>query len=647
MDFRTGWQGVLSWLQALPGAAKIGLAVGTGAVLLAGGVAVAYPKPTAAVQTLEAARTAAPTATAKPTEAVPAAAEQTSAEQQSTLLSATQDAGRRYLDETLFIGDSNTARYMMYADETGTAFTTQANNIGVVSMGAQAITTLKCEQFSGYKEMYTIPDAVAMLKPRRIVICFGTNNLSGTSTDATTFIQNYAKGLQAIETAWPYADLIVSAIPPLDDQRENTRLSMIQVDAYNEAILSMCEENGWYFLNSAEVLRDESTGWAKKDYTLSDGVHLSKTAVTEFFTYVRTHALVTEDRRPQPLGNIPTPVGPPVNLISQDPIAVRGAKVPLEFVATNGGSLSGSTSQLVKKGATASAVTAVPDGGFRFDGWTASNGASYGGATISFTMPSNADAGGVVLTAHFSPDEHEHDYREVEGSRTSPTCLLSGNAKYRCTICGEIIEKELPALGHKWNEGVLNTEGTRKVYTCVREGCGVTKEEILATPTPKPTAAPTPSQSPTQAPTQTPDQTPTQAPTEVPTQPPVVTPTPEPTPVHQHSYTESILQEPTCGTSGAKRFTCSCGDTYDQEIPPTEQHSLTVTETVPPQPGADGYETSVCGVCGYTKTTTLPALPVTEPEPPASSEENPAAVDEPTPQSDAAGDWQPDTTSNE
>lgn len=45
----------------------------------------------------------------------------------------------------------------MYADETGTAFTTLANNIGVVSMGAGAITTLKCEQFSGSSTMYTVP----------------------------------------------------------------------------------------------------------------------------------------------------------------------------------------------------------------------------------------------------------------------------------------------------------------------------------------------------------------------------------------------------------------------------------------------------------------------------------------------------------
>ena len=338
----------------------------------------------ATAETAESAATDETAATPNPVEALPASVTV------GTVLPKTEAAGRSYIDDTLFIGDSNTARYLMYADETGTAFTTLANNIGVVSMGAGAITTLKCEQFSDSSTMYTVPDAVAMLKPKRIIICYGTNNLGGSSTDATSFISTYLKGLKAIETAWPYCDIIVSAIPPLDKQRENTNLTMTQVDAYNAALIQMCEENGYKFLNSAEVLRDDATGWAKTDYTLSDGVHLSKTAVTEYFTYVRTHAYVTEDRRPQPLGNIPTPVGPPVNLISQDPIAVRGAKVPLEFVATNGGKISGSASQLVKKGATASAVTAVPDDGFVFAGWTSSTGASYSSETLSFTMPSDA-----------------------------------------------------------------------------------------------------------------------------------------------------------------------------------------------------------------------------------------------------------------
>lgn len=518
--------------------------------------------PSATSETAEAAATATPAATPA-TSAEPVCAEV------GTILPETADAGRSYVDETLFIGDSNTARYLLYANETGTAFTSLNNNIGVVSMGVGSITSLKCEKFKGSSAMYTVPDAVAMLKPKRIIICYGTNNLSGSSTDATNYIKTYLQGLQAIQTAWPYCDIIVSAIPPLDRQRENTNLTMTQVDAYNAALVQMCEENGFKFLNSAEVLRDDATGWAKKDYTLSDGVHLSKEAVTAYFTYVRTHAYAAEDRRPQPLGTIPTPDGVPANLINKDPIAVRGAKVPLEFVAANGGKLSGTTSQLVKKGGTAAAVTAVPDEGFVFAGWTASSGGSYSSATISFTMPQNADAGGVVLTANFKADAHEHNYAEIEDTRVNPTCTNNGSAKYKCTICGEIIEKELPALGHDWDGGVRS--GDTIVYTCKREGCGEVKtEKIQATPTPSP--------QPTSAPTA--------APTPVPTAVPTAVPPAEPTPTpHEHSF-QLESNTATCTEPGVKTLKCSCGEITTQESPALGHDSV---------PQSDG--SVVCSRC--------------------------------------------------
>lgn len=452
-----------------------------------------------------------------------------------TILPQTADAGRSYVDDTLFIGDSNTVRYTMYADDTGTAFSTLKNNIGVVSMGAGSITTLKCEKFKGDSTLYTIPDAVAKLQPKRIIIGFGSNNLGGSSTDATKFIAQYREGLAAITKAWPYADIIVSAIPPLDQQRDNTNLTMTQVDAYNAALVTMCEEDGYKFLNTAEVLRDDATGWAKKDYTLSDGVHLSKEAVTAYFTYVRAHAYVTQDRRPESTAAIPEPDGVPLGLISSDPIAVRGAKVPVEFVATSGGSISGSTSQKVKKGGTCSTVKAVPDAGWKFAGWTASLGAASSSSSLSFTVPSNADANGVIVTAHFKPDEHEHEFVEVKDTRIEPTCLEYGTVKVKCTICGEVKEKELPALGHDYDKGVITLQPQPGVagvmtYTCQR--CGYIKTApIEPLPTATPTASPTSPPSPTPAVTQTPEPVVTPEPitTPEPTQEPVITPEPEPT----------------------------------------------------------------------------------------------------------------------
>ena len=546
--------------------------------------------PSATSETAEAAATAAPAATPA-TSAEPVCAEV------GTILPETADAGRSYVDETLFIGDSNTARYLLYANETGTAFTSLNNNIGVVSMGVGSITSLKCEKFKGSSAMYTVPDAVAMLKPKRIIICYGTNNLSGSSTDATNYIKTYLQGLQAIQTAWPYCDIIVSAIPPLDRQRENTNLTMTQVDAYNAALVQMCEENGFKFLNSAEVLRDDATGWAKKDYTLSDGVHLSKEAVTAYFTYVRTHAYAAEDRRPQPLGTIPTPDGVPANLINKDPIAVRGAKVPLEFVAASGGKLSGTTSQLVKKGGTAAAVTAVPDEGFVFAGWTASSGGSYSSATISFTMPQNADAGGVVLTANFKADAHEHNYAEIEDTRVNPTCTNNGSAKYKCTICGEIIEKELPALGHDWDGGVRS--GDYITYYCRREGCSETKTEESQ---------------------------------------------------HTHTYDEGIVtQAATCGAPGVLTRTCAiCGQQIQEAIPATGQHQY--GEAV-----RDGdYLVMNCIICGHSESTYSPLPPenpapvdpppVESPQPetpvvpsPEQPEASSVPTQEPTPTEDTSG----------
>ena len=546
--------------------------------------------PSATSETAGAAATATPAATPV-TSAEPVCAEV------GTILPETADAGRSYVDETLFIGDSNTARYLLYANETGTAFTSLNNNIGVVSMGVGSITSLKCEKFKGSSAMYTVPDAVAMLKPKRIIICYGTNNLSGSSTDATNYIKTYLQGLQAIQTAWPYCDIIVSAIPPLDRQRENTNLTMTQVDAYNAALVQMCEENGFKFLNSAEVLRDDATGWAKKDYTLSDGVHLSKEAVTAYFTYVRTHAYAAEDRRPQPLGTIPTPDGVPANLINKDPIAVRGAKVPLEFVAANGGKLSGTTSQLVKKGGTAAAVTAVPDEGFVFAGWTASSGGSYSSATISFTMPQNADAGGVVLTANFKADAHEHNYAEIEDMRVNPTCTNNGSAKYKCTICGEVIEKELPALGHDWDGGVRS--GDYITYYCRREGCSETKTEESQ---------------------------------------------------HTHTYDEGIVtQAATCGAPGVLTRTCAiCGQQIQEEIPATGQHQY--GETV-----RDGdYLVMNCIICGHSESTYSPLPPenpapvdpppVESPQPetpvvpsPEQPEASSVPTQEPTPTEDTSG----------
>ena len=112
-----------------------------------------------------------------------------------------------------------------------------------------------------------------------------------------------------MQDAYPSVDIIVNAIPPLGQQHSNQNLTQTQVDEYNKALVQMCQDNGWKFLNSAEVLKDSSTGYAKSGYVLSsDGIHLTEQAMDALFTYIRTHSYITEDTRPA-LTAVPTHTG--------------------------------------------------------------------------------------------------------------------------------------------------------------------------------------------------------------------------------------------------------------------------------------------------------------------------------------------------
>ena len=221
----------------------------------------------------------------------------------STILEQTADAGDSYVDETLFLGDSNTARMYRMFD-----YCSYDNAIGSVGMTAKSLPTFACVQVSTSSGYITMPQAVAKLQPRRVILTFGTNDLNP-GYKAADFVKNYQTGIEAIVTAYPSVDIIVNAIPPIGQQHSNQSLTQTQVDEYNKALVEMCQAKGWKFLNSAEVLKDSVTGYAKSGYVeTSDGIHLTRTAMDALFNYIRTHSYITEDDRPA-LTTIPKHTG--------------------------------------------------------------------------------------------------------------------------------------------------------------------------------------------------------------------------------------------------------------------------------------------------------------------------------------------------
>ena len=217
-------------------------------------------------------------------------------EQSSALLPETADAGDAYQSETLFIGDSNTVR--LYAN--GLISLQQfcaKEGIGTSAALNEGIVTFKKDS-----SRYTIAEAVAKMKPRRVVIMLGTND---TGMAVEDFISNYKQLVQAIQTSYPYTDIIVNTVPPVPADHSNyPHMDQAKIDDFNMALLDLCEQLGVRFLNSAEALKG-SDGYGIADYYTSGDIHLKSAGLKAVLNYLRTHALQTEDRRPD-TNNIPT-----------------------------------------------------------------------------------------------------------------------------------------------------------------------------------------------------------------------------------------------------------------------------------------------------------------------------------------------------
>lgn len=237
----------------------------------------------------------------------------------STVLLETEDAGKDYINQTLFLGDSNTVRFMSFTDTDGNTYTTKNNTIAVVGMGVQAIDSLECMEFS--TGIFTMVDSVKILQPQRIIITFGTNNLSSTDneSDQNAFIETYTKQLQEIQDAYPSVDIIVNAIPPVSKSTIYTNIHNNVIRKWNDALITMCTKNDWHFLNSQEVLLNTQTGYAYDEMMDTDGLHLSKTGVQTLFQYIRKHAYITDDSR-SALQPIPEIIGPKTNLYALNPL---------------------------------------------------------------------------------------------------------------------------------------------------------------------------------------------------------------------------------------------------------------------------------------------------------------------------------------
>ena len=300
-------------------------------------------------------------------------------ETSSALLPETADAGEDYQKETLFIGDSNTVR--LYAN----GLINLQQFCAKEGIGTHAALTEGIVTFKKDNNAYTIAQAVAKMKPRRVVIMLGTND-NGMSVDE--FISNYTALVQAIQESYPYTDIIVNTVPPVPADHSNyPNMDQTKIDDFNMALLSMCEQMNLKFLNTAEALKD-ANGYGNADYYQSGDIHLKTSGLKVLLNYLRTHAYETEDRRPDTSG-IPTRAeytANPSSAVAAPSSSEEASSSSEEAVLyqagyhvdkTGGGTLSSSSdsgktslSYEITSTSQSVSVTAVPQEGYVFVKWS-------------------------------------------------------------------------------------------------------------------------------------------------------------------------------------------------------------------------------------------------------------------------------------
>ena len=331
----------------------------------------------------------------------------------STILEKSDDAGQTYVDETLFLGDSNTARMYRMFD-----YCSYDNAIGSVGMSARSLADFACVQMKGSSGYVTMAKAVAMMQPKRVILTFGTNDLSP-SYSADSFVKAYQEGIQTIVDAYPSVDIIVNSIPPLGQVHSNQNLTQSQVDEYNKALVEMCQKQGWKFLNSAEVLKDSSTGYAKSGYVeASDGIHLTKAAMDDLFEYVRTHSYITEDDRPT-LTSIPEHTG-------DKDVSTQTAS----SVVTSSSSAPASSS---------SQATPTPEPASSSQAPSSSQTYTYWEEVIA---PTCTEKG---YTVHHCNEDSSRDYIDSEVAALGHDGQSQADGSIVCSRCGTVLQAAPPA----------------------------------------------------------------------------------------------------------------------------------------------------------------------------------------------------------
>ena len=215
--------------------------------------------------------------------------------QSNTILGVTEDMGDEYIDSLIFVGESTTYHMKDREVLSGGKQTRQiwAPRCGTMTldMSATAIRIV----YPDTNEELTIAEAAALAKPKFIIFTFGLNGaVQNVRRGEDYYKRCYRTLLLSVKETSPQTNIIIQSAPPIarDMDMKNYSVTAAElrdyIDTINSWALSLADELGLRYLNTAEVLKD-TDGFLIADLDVGDGHHLNAAAYRKMLGYIRTH----------------------------------------------------------------------------------------------------------------------------------------------------------------------------------------------------------------------------------------------------------------------------------------------------------------------------------------------------------------------
>lgn len=219
-------------------------------------------------------------------------------------------------------------------------------------------------------------------------------------------------------------------------------------------------------------------------------------------------------------------------------------------------------------------------------------------------------AGYKCVVVHGDPKQTRHQWNLVQVRQGVWRHMDTFRKAYRIFLLtdDEVAAYDTDNVPYRWDRTKWTSETS--TGTGGKNPPKETEPEPTTTAAPETTAAPKPTETqpkPTEPPATTAAPETTQAPPET-TKAAETTQAPPETEEHKHDGGDgSVTKEPTCTETGIRTYTCSCGKTWDEEIPKLGHSWDEGVVTEEPTCTEKGVKTFTCTRCKETMTEEVPA----------------------------------------